>query len=295
MRPQLLKVPLSSECSFSIRQDVVPYFYNRWHYHPEIELVHLEKGRGTQFVGDNIQNFQAGDVLLIGSNLPHYWRCEPVYFDNQEGLVAQATVVHFRDNFWGDTFLQLPENRLIAQFLEKSRQGIRLHGQTKEETKRLLARMLAEKCPSQIGTTRIISLIQALSMLAQSTEIELLSTVDYPNHFDDADTDRINQIYAYSITHFRRKISLDEIAKVANMSPNSFCRYFKSRSRKSYSHFLLELRVQHACKLLIEGRLSIAQVCYESGFNQFSGFNKYFKLITGKSPMHYQKAFGEAG
>ncbi len=286
MKPQLLKVPLATECSFSVRQDIVPYFHNRWHYHPEVELLHIEQGRGTQFVGDNIQNFAAGDVILIGANLPHYWRCDKEYFENRADLMAQATVVHFRENFWGDAFLQLPETRLVARLLEKARCGIRLHGQTREMAVAMLARLLTDQ-----GVVRIARLIELLAQLSQSTDIELLSTGDHPSHFDDTDTDRINQIYAYSIAHFQRKITLTEIAAVASMNPNSFCRYFKSRSRKSYSQFLLELRVHHACKLLIEGHLSVGQVCYESGFNHFSGFNKYFKLITGLTPLAYQQLY----
>ena len=288
MKPQLLRVPIISEQSFSVRRDVVLHFYNRWHYHPEIELVHIEHGSGTQFVGDSIQHFQPGDVLLVGANLPHYWRCDQAYFENREGLLAQATVVHFRADFWGDTFLQLPENRPVVRLLERARQGIRLLGSTREQVKNRMAQLLTEQ-----GTARLVSLIQILSLLAEAPDLPLLSAQNYPIHFDEADTDRINLIYAYSLAHFQRKISLNEIAAVAAMSPNSFCRYFKSRSRKSFSQFLLELRVQHACKLLIEGRLSIAMVCNESGFNQFSGFNKYFKLITGKSPMQYQRTFGK--
>jgi AraC-like DNA-binding protein len=284
MKPQLLKVPIPTENSFSVRHDVVLYFYNRWHYHPEIELVYIEEGTGTQFVGDNIQHFQGGDVLLIGPNLPHYWRCDTQYFENRDGLYATATVVHFQENFWGDHFLQLPENRLLQALLEKAKQGIRLHGVTKETVKPYLSQLLTES-----GPTRIVVLLHLLAIIAKSTEIELLSTINYPTDFNEADTDRINQIYAYSLAHFQRKITLDEIAGVANMNPNSFCRYFKSRSRKSYSQFLLEIRIHHACKLLMESKLSIAQVCYESGFNQFSGFNKYFKQIKGMSPIQYQK------
>ncbi|WP_338874076.1 helix-turn-helix domain-containing protein [Spirosoma sp. SC4-14] len=293
MRPQLLKVPLKSERSFSIRQDTVPFFYNRWHYHPEVELVHIEAGSGTQFVGNNIRNFASGEVLLIGSNLPHYWQCDSDYFSTQHNRFAQATVVHFLANFWGDTFLLLPENRAIAQLLEKAQQGIRLFGEAREQAKQLLADMLFASESNEMGTNRIIALIRVLAMLAQSDEIELLSTASYPIQFDEIDDDRINRIYAHSTANYQRKISLDEIAAVANMNPNSFCRYFKSRTGKSYSWFLIELRVNLACKLLIEGRLSIAQVCYESGFNQFSGFNKYFKLITGKSPIQYQRAFSK--
>jgi len=286
MKPQLLKVPLFPASSFSVRQDVVLYFYNRWHYHPEIELLHIEQGSGTQFVGDSIQRFSAGDVLLVGANLPHYWRCDDEYFEGQ-GLQARATVVHFLPNFWGDSFLRLPENLPIARLLDMAGQGLRLTGNLRQQVSETLGQMLAAQ-----GTERIVLLLQILSRIALSGEYESLSSTNYPQPLDEADADRINQIYAYSLAHFQRKISLGEIAEVAHMSPFSFCRYFKSRTRKSYSKFLLELRVRHACKLLVEGKLSVAQVCYESGFNQFSGFNKYFKEFTGRSPVQYRAAFG---
>lgn len=311
MKPQLLRVSLTSEDSFSVRRDVVLYFYDRWHYHPEIELLHIEQGSGTQFVGDNIQNFQAGDVFLIGPNLPHYWRCDNAYFENRNDLVAQATVVHFLENFWGDSFLQLPENRPIARFLEKARQGIRFFGELREGVKSLMHDMLNQSGTIQSGTVqsgtiqsgtiqsgtvqsrtnKVITLMRILALMAQSDEWETLSSTEYPAQYDEADTDRINQIYAYALANFQRKISLEEIAAVANMSPNSFCRYFKSRSRKSFSQFVLELRVHHACKMLIDGQLPVSQVCFDSGFNQFSTFNKYFREITGKSPGQYRKEF----
>ena len=284
MKPQLLRVPIGAESSFSVRQDVVLHFYDRWHYHPELELLHIEQGTGTQFVGDNIQNFQSGDVLLIGANLPHYWRCDQKYFDNQTELFAQATVVHFRADFWGDAFLKLPENRAIAQLLDRAKQGIRIQGTARTVVANLLKQML-----TATGTQRIITLLTILTAVAASPETTLISTTDYPDQFDEADTDRINRIYAYALANFQRKISVAEVAAVANLSPHSFCRYFKSRSRKPFSQFLLELRVHHACKLLTNTDLSISQVCMDSGFNQFSGFNKYVKQITGKSPMQYRK------
>jgi AraC-like DNA-binding protein len=107
----------------------------------------------------------------------------------------------------------------------------------------------------------------------------------------DADDDRINKIYEYSLSNFREKISLKEIAEVANMSENSFCRYFKSRTRKTFMQFLIEIRVGHACKLLIENKMNIKQIYYESGFNNVTSFHKYFKIITGKSPLMYQRQF----
>ncbi|GGH34268.1 AraC family transcriptional regulator [Dyadobacter endophyticus] len=286
MKPQLLKVPKGLQKSFSIRRDVVLYFYNRWHYHPELELIHIEQGSGTQFVGDNIRNFQSGDLLLIGPNLPHYWRCDEKYFHRGSQLYAQATVVHFSEDIFGKTFLALPENKAIHDLLVKARLGMKILGEGTDKVKTLLRELL-----NQTNGNPIISLMQILETLAHCEEINLLSNTQYQNEYDQYDTDRINHIYQYSISNFQKKISIEEIAEVANISPHSFCRYFKSRSRKTYSQFLLELRIGHACKLLSENRISVAQVCFESGFNNFANFNKYFKLHTGKSPMQYQKEF----
>jgi hypothetical protein len=120
MKPQLLKVQVGPSYSFSVRQDNVPFFYNRWRYHPEVELVHIEKGGGTQFIGDHISRFREDDVLLVGSNLPHYWRCDEAYFQNNPGLYAKATVVHFTEDFWGKNFLDLPENKPLKDLLVRS-------------------------------------------------------------------------------------------------------------------------------------------------------------------------------
>jgi AraC-like DNA-binding protein len=286
VKPQLLKVPRNVHQSFSIRRDVVLYFYDRWHYHPELELVHIEQGSGTQFIGDNIQTFQSGDLLLIGSNLPHYWRCDEKYFQGNTKLYAQATVLHFSEGLFGDTFLSLPENHAIKELLSRARLGMKLLGAENERIKVLLQNLL-----DQSEGNSIISLLQILETLAQNSEIVQLSNTFNDQVYDQYDTDRINHIYQYSLNNFQQKISIDEIAAVASISPHSFCRYFKSRTRKTYSQFLLEIRVGHACKLLREGKLNVAQTCFESGFNNFANFNKYFKIQTGKSPLQYQKGY----
>jgi len=290
VKPQLLKVPKGLQQSFSIRRDVVLYFYNRWHYHPELELVHIEQGSGTQFIGDNIQNFQSGDLILIGPNLPHYWRCDEKYFVGNTNLYAQATVLHFSENIFGEAFLSLPENKAISELLDKARRGMKLMGEQNVAVKLLLQNLLEQK-----EGNSIIALLQILQTLSQNQDVKLLSNSAYREGFDQHDTDRINQIYQYSLANFQQKISIEKIAEVANISPHSFCRYFKSRSRKTYSQFLLELRIGHACKLLLEEKLSVAQICYESGFNNFANFNKYFKILTKRSPLQYQKEYHSSG
>ena len=286
MRPQLLKVSKGPRHSFSVRQDIVPYINNRWHYHPEIELIHFKKGEGTQFIGDNIKRFKSGDIVLVGSQLPHYWRFDDMYFEENSKLVADIRVAHFCENFWGDQFLQLPENINIKQVLERARRGLQITGKTRQKVADLMEQLL-----SSDGTQRIMLLMEALNTVADCKQLTTLSSIGFKHDLVEAENDRVNAIYDYSLKNFKRKIQLEEIAAVANISPNSFCRYFKSRTRKTYSQFLIEIRVGQACKLLIENNLSIKQLCYESGFNNFTSFHKYFKLITGKSPLTYQKEF----
>jgi AraC-like DNA-binding protein len=286
MRPQLLKVSKGPNYSFSVRRDLVPHVNNRWHYHSEVELIHFEKGEGTQFIGDSIERFKPGDVVMVGSNLPHYWRFDDVYFNEESPATADIRVAHFSEDFWGDSFLSLPENINIKSILEKGRRGLYIPGETGVAVSEILKQLLDAD-----GCLRVILLLKALSLIANCKDVTVLSSLGFKHELMDNEKDRINDIYEYSIKNFKGKIQLEEIASVANISPNSFCRYFKSRTRKTYSQFLIELRVGHACKLLIENNLSIKQLCYESGFNNFTSFHKYFKLITGKSPLTYQREF----
>jgi len=286
MKPQLLKVSNAPAQSFSVRQDLVPYINNKWHYHPEVELIHFNKGKGTQFIGDSIKRFQAGDIILVGSQLPHFWRFDDVYFNENSTAQADVRVAHFNECFWGEEFLELPENKMIKAVLEKARRGLKINGSAKKVVSDLLEKMLQAE-----GNERIIILIHALNEIANCPNLTTLSSTGFKHDFEEAENDRINEIYNYTLANFKRKIHLEEIASIAKVSPNSFCRYFKSRTCKTYSQFVLEIKVGHACKMLIENRLSVKELCYESGFNNFASFHKYFKLITGKSPVTYQKDF----
>jgi AraC-like DNA-binding protein len=285
MKPHLLKVLQTPLSSFNVRQDKVPYINNRWHYHTEAELIHFKTGNGTQFIGDHIQNFRDGDVVLVGSNLPHYWRFDDIYFKNDPEVCADIRVAHFCEDFWGTNFLNLPENKAIRAVLEKSRRGIIIHGKNKERVAALLEQMLYTE-----GSRKIMLLMEALLVIAESST-SALASIGFYNDFKEVESDRINAIYDFTLANYKRPITTGEIASIANISPHSFCRYFKSRTRKTYSQFIMEIKVGQACKLLIEDKISVKQICFESGFQNFAGFHKYFKMITGKSPLQYQKQF----
>jgi AraC-like DNA-binding protein len=286
MKPQLLKVSSGPAQSFSVRRDLVPSVNNKWHYHPEVELIHFEKGSGTQFIGDNIRQFNTGDIVVVGSYLPHYWRFDDVYFSRDKNAEVDIRVAHFCENFWGNDFLQLPENKMIKTVLEKARRGIQITGKAKKTIAEIMGRLLVAE-----GAKRILLLIEVLNAIAECDQADSLSSIGFSPNVEESRNDNINVIYEYSLANFKNKIHMDELAELAGVSPNSFCRYFKSRTHKTYSKFLLEIKVGHACKLLIENRLPLKQLCYESGFNNFANFHKYFKRITGKSPLSYQREF----
>ena len=225
-------------------------------------------------------------MVLVGSNLPHYWRFDDVYFEEDASVAADVRVAHFCEDFWGSKFLELPENIHIRTVLDKAKRGLQIVGKTRDKVAALLDNLLHTS-----DNHRIILLMEALNVIAACKQLSPLSSIGFKYDLVEDEKDRINAIYDYSLKNFKRAIQLEEIAGIANISPNSFCRYFKSRTRKTYSQFLIEIRVGHACRLLIENNMSIKQLCYESGFNNFTSFHKYFKLITSKSPLTYQKEF----
>lgn len=284
MKPHLLKVSTAPAHSFSIRQDITPLMNGKWHYHPEIELIHFKKGNGKQFIGDSIKSFTDGDVILVGSNLPHYWRFDEGYFTGNIKTGTDVRVAHFSPNFWGEHFLKLPENKNIKQVIDTASRGIMVNGKARAIVAKLMDRMLNAE-----GTARIILLMEILLTIGNCNRIDILSSIGFKQTTDLPNP--INDVYQYSLANIKKRITLNEIASVARVSPNSFCRYFKSHANKTYSQFLIELKVGAACRLLINGRLNIKQICCESGFHNFASFHKYFKQITGKSPLIYQKEF----
>lgn len=286
MNPHLLKVSPNPDHSFSIRRDVVPFFYNRWHFHPELELLHVQKGSGIQFMGDSIKRFKKDDVILVGANLPHYWRCDDQYFQKNSKLKAESTVAHFRENFWGDEFLELPENKKIKSLFAKAKRGICITGETKQFVISQLEKMLHAH-----DTERIVLLLQVLNKIALSKNLKPISSSGFKPVAEEKSTNKINAVYNYTLAHFKEKITLKQIADISNISPNSFCRYFKTHTRKTYNSFLQELRVGYASKLLIENKLSITEICFESGFNNITNFYKAFRKITGKTPFAYQRLY----
>ena len=285
MRPQLLKITSGPSISFSARKDSKPYINNNWHYHPEVELIHIIQGEGTLFAGDTSIRFKDGDLILIGSQLPHYWRFDEAY-TQENPIPSSIELTQFCEDFWGKDFLALPENINIVKLFEKAKRGMVIPEASAQECKDLLSALVSAQ-----ESERLYFLIKLLTSLSRIAKPEFISdTTSF--EFEYAENERINAIYNYALAHFKNKIYLKDVASVANLATNSFCRYFKSRTKKCFSAFIIELRIGYACKLLSEKRKSIKEICFESGFNSFTNFNKQFKLMKGMQPNEYRKRMG---
>lgn len=285
MKAILRKIDTGHDHSFSLREDIAPYLYNHWHFHPEVELTLIRKGTGMRLVGDSMEPFGDGDLVLLGENLPHLWRSDRRYFEGAEGVHTEAVAIHFREDFWGSAFLELPELAGLRDLLHTARRGLRIEGVTRTR----LSSMMEESLTAA-GVRRITILIDMLNLVGDSGEYSVLSGAGFSKSYDPLHTDSINIIYSYTLDHFSEEITIGEVARVANISPNSFCRFFKSRTLKTYWEFLVGVRIGYACKLLIESERSISEICYSCGFNNLSNFNRRFKHTTGMAPSAYRKA-----
>ena len=282
MKPIFKKVDSKSEEAFVARIDEFAQFYNKWHFHPELELTHIVKGRGTRFVGDNIEFFQDGDLILVGSNLPHVWKNQ-----NKESELSVARVVQFLPNFMGEDILKLVEFKNIQKLLIKSSFGLKIEG----EVKILILGFLNKLFKTEDPLERIILIIKMLDCLGTSDETIPISKSLFLVELDKQNKDRLNRVIDYTITNFASKIMLEDVASISNMSVSNFCKFFKVRVKKTYVQYLTEVRIGMSCKMLIENQLSINRIAYDSGFVNISNFNRAFKINKNMTPFSYRKLY----
>ncbi|WP_394975728.1 AraC family transcriptional regulator [uncultured Croceitalea sp.] len=248
-----------------------------WHFHPELELVYINGGSGKRQIGSHISYFRDGDLILVGSNLPH---CG--FTDKLTGNKSE-TVVQMKVDFLGNNFFDIPEMKKIQALLNISKSGIAFYGKTK---RRIGEKM--EILEYQPDFQRLLSILNILNELGSSDEFQVLNAEGFSMETEVKDNDRINVVFNYVKINFKEDISLKEISNLVSMTIPSFCRYFKKITNKTFVQFVNEYRLVHASKLLAEQPISITEVCFESGFNNFSHFNKSFKAFTGQNPSEYR-------
>lgn len=272
--------------SFAARREYFPCLEQVWHFHVEIELILVLKGEGTRFVGDNISPFKQGELALIGENLPHLWANYSNKYQDLAANEVDVIIIQFDKNFLGDKFFDYPEMLQIRHMLEKAKSGILFSAAT-------LTKVITplKALPEQTNFERIITLFSVLHQLSSDTDYQLACNPGYSFNGEQVNQERLNNVYQFLLQNFKEEISLEAVAKQANLSPWAFCRYFKQHTKKTLSQFINELRIGHASNLLISNNLSVSQIGYECGFNSLTNFNRQFKRITNLVPYQYRKQF----
>lgn len=286
MKAHLIEVGLNKEQSFSIKKIDQHHFESPFHFHDLCEMNYVVESFGKTIVGDNISNFSSGDLVLMSPNLPHIWYNDPRYFKEDDLAFAKAIVTYFNPDFLIGLTNDSQYDSQIKSLLERAKRGIRFFGDTRQNAINKLNNILNKK-----GLEKVIILLEIINILLESKEYESLASIGYQHSFNEKDTRRMNNVYQYLIKNFTEVITLSQIASVANLTPPAFCNFFKKRTQKSFSEFLNELRVGHGCKLLQNHELTIADVCFQSGYQNMTNFNSFFKKITKKTPSQYRKEY----
>jgi AraC-like DNA-binding protein len=255
----------------------------RWHYHPEIELIYFIRGCTGGVIGEGFHQFNEGELVILGGNFPHVLQEDKEYARQYPDERPFGLIIQFTEDFLGKDFLQKPELFLISQLLRKSRRGISFHRDAVVKVSRTLLSMHAMD-----ETRKLFALLEVLMQLSETDHHQYLTAKDY-SYDHTQDEERMRAVNEYVYQNFAEKISIRDIAGIANMTESSFCRYFKSRTLKTFTRFLNEVRISYSCKLLNNDGCLVTDACFASGFTNLSYFNRQFKAVTKMSPLGYKK------
>lgn len=297
MQPLLEHIVVSPQSSFTCRAFDLPAFPFNWHVHPEVELTLITEGRGRRFVGDHIGEFTPGDLVLLGSDLPHTWYSQPPRkprtsrTSRNPGGHARSLVVQFRPDFLGETFYEAPEMQTLRPLLRRAQRGLRFHGQPAARAARDLTAM-----DRLSGMTRLLALFQVLVALAATRHVRPLASRGFRGArqgLRDADRRRIDTACELINRRFTEPIRQTDAADAIHMSPAAFSRFFRRSTGHSFAGYLHELRIGAACRLLIETDKPITDICFESGFENLSNFNRVFRRLKDCTPRAFRQAFAQ--
>ena len=278
------RLPQEFDKSFIVFKETGKFFPCPWHYHPEFELVLVNKSTGRRMVGDHIGSFEEGDLVFMGSRLPHVWVNEPGYLESREAHPAEAIVIQFVEDFLGERFMNIPEMEAFKKVLRISERGIVIRGKARTRIAGLMNSMLAMN-----GIQRLSTLLTIFEILSGTLEYELLASPQFVQNFQYESPGRFKVITEYIMQNFNEDITLPAAAATANMGLTAFCNFFKSQFRVTFVEYLNAVRIGHACKLIAENKLNIVQIAYECGFNSLANFNRQFKKLKKISPSDYRK------
>ena len=285
MKPLLIDKQLQLKDSVHVKQVDLPYMDTPFHFHNAYEIVWIQQSSGHRIVGDNVGKFTDGDLIMMGPNLPHVWYNDKKYYTNNASRKVKSIVTYFSPEWITDTLISSAGLTRLRDLLGSVKRGIRITG----PAHRLITERI-EQLPAAGSLKRIIHILNIFDILTETGGYECLASSGYTNSYNQKDTEKIDRVYQYVMTHYTGKITLEEAAGIANMTPTAFCKYFKKRTQKTFSNFVNEVRIGYACKLLCDDDVNISEVCYKSGFNNLTNFNKNFKFFTHKNPTDFRNS-----
>jgi len=281
--------PLQAEISNALFTQIAfverksPY-NSPFHYHPELELVYIKKGNGKRIIGDKSDSFNSGDIVFVGSNLPHEWKNDDDFRKDSTSLNAHSIVAYFDKEVFSKGFYNLKESNKINTLLKKAGRGLKVNGETREIIGKKMEELLQKK-----DFERILGLMEILHLLSISDELECLVYEGYHGTIVEKNTDRLSEVFNYVTSNYYEDISLVSIARIAHLTPPAFCRMFKQKTSRSFFSYLNEVRISNACKFLTETGCNVSEVAFNCGYRTLSNFNKFFKKSTGMSPKAYRE------
>jgi len=283
MKTQFIKITANPGELLVAREVKEKKFSAPLHYHPELELTLILKSRGKRFIGDSIENFEPGDLVLVGENTPHFW-CNDNHL--QDDSYSLAIVVQFNKDFLGEYFFRLTGAEHIEKLINNSRRGICLKDATTNE----LVKEKILKILDLATFEKTLALLEILNIFSKS-DIYYLSSPGFKPYLNEVDCTRMNKVYNYVYNNINSSFDVSEIAALLNMSVSAFSHYFKKRTQKTFTQFINETRVGNAKRLLMETDKSIAEIAYESGYNSLSNFNKQFYSLVKFPPKTFRKNY----
>nr|WP_320117411.1 AraC family transcriptional regulator [uncultured Marinifilum sp.] len=267
--------PLSEHDFFIVLDHQNAKFDFPIHYHPEYELNLVLKSEGKRIIGDSIKNYDSADLVLVGPNTPHAWSGST---DN-----ARVVTIQFQNNILSDQTLNRKASLPIKELLEKSKMGILF---SEETTQNITDRII--KLSDVTGFDSFLDFLSILYDLSISRNQMTLSSPSYVEQFDTSKSRRIKMVNQYLIDNLHKPIRINDVAQMVNMTSSAFSHFFKKRTQRPFSDYLLEIRIGHAAKLLIDTEKNISEICFESGFNNVSNFNRSFKKLKGCTPREFR-------
>lgn len=278
MKPKFENVQLNEvETSFAVQNVTLDEFEFNWHYHPEYEITFIRRGSGTRYVGDSIENFYDFDLTMIGPNLPHTW----VSMKSEKPPLS-STVIQFKEDFIS-TWIKYPEFAELQLLLENCKRGLYFTLSNNNEFSYLIEDLL-----NQTGIRKIIVFLKLLYVLSQQNSV-VLSSNDYVFIKSEINNKRINKIYNYVQQNFSKSVSATEGASLINLSESAFCHFFKKSTGKTFSDYINEVRISHACNLLLLTDTTISEVAFSCGFDSLTYFNRVFKSKKHATPRDFKK------